>query len=310
MIQSMTAYGIGQSESDQGSLTIELRGVNSRFLDIHLRVPEELRFLETNIRELISSKLTRGKVDVRMNYARSNADQQININDEYLQTLAKQLHRVRTFILDTPTPGLYEIIEKQGSSQVSLDTKKWFEMCTQAGNQAIEQLAEARKREGSRLATAMLECSTQMAAILEETEKSLPEINQLYQEKIVERLRETLNAVSPEGYAQISGSELSARIAQEASLFALRGDVAEEITRLRSHLEELNYLLGDKSSADGTTARKSKGSTGKRLDFLCQEMNREANTLGSKASGLNITTAAIDLKLLIEQLREQAQNIE
>jgi len=125
---------------------------------------------------------------------------------------------------------------------------------------------------------------------------------------VAQRLREALEAASPEGFAQIGGAELSARIAQEAGLFGLRVDVAEEIARLRSHLAELQHILGDAGAAGRQPP--PKGSRGKRLDFLFQEMNREANTLGSKSAALSVTQAAIDLKLLIEQMREQAQNIE
>lgn len=127
-----------------------------------------------------------------------------------------------------------------------------------------------------------------------------------HQEKLANKLREALMAASPDGFNNIGGPELSARIAQETSLFSLRIDVAEEIARLRSHCAELTHILAD----DGTRSKNKAHGSGKRLDFLFQEMNREANTLGSKASAISVTRAAIELKLLIEQMREQAQNIE
>lgn len=131
----------------------------------------------------------------------------------------------------------------------------------------------------------------------------MPQLLAEHREKLATKLRESLEAAFPGGFAHISGAELTERVAQEAGLFALRIDVAEELSRLRSHLEELRHLLGEGGG-------KGKGSAGKRLDFLFQEMNREANTLGSKAGSLEVTRAAMDLKLLIEQMREQAQNIE
>jgi uncharacterized protein (TIGR00255 family) len=182
-------------------------------------------------------------------------------------------------------------------------------MCLEATDVALAELQAAREREGQRLAGIMLESASEVAAIVDQVERNLPAILAEHQEKLGNKLRDALQAASPEGYAQISGPELSARIAQEASLFSLRIDVAEELARLRSHIAELQHLLQSKEAAVQAGSRKS-GSAGKRLDFLFQEMNREANTLGSKASALSVTRAAIDLKLLIEQMREQAQNIE
>ena len=153
----------------------------------------------------------------------------------------------------------------------------------------------------------MLTCAAECSTIVDHVEAELPAILAEHQEKIATRLRDALQAAGADGLAQISGQELSARIAQEASLFGLRVDVAEELSRLRSHIAELQHILQTgQTSGKGRTS----GSAGKRLDFLFQEMNREANTLGSKAGALSMTRAAIDLKLLIEQMREQAQNIE
>lgn len=149
----------------------------------------------------------------------------------------------------------------------------------------------------------MRECADGVGRIVELVEGHLPQLLAEHREKLATKLRESLEAAFPGGFAHISGAELTERVAQEAGLFALRIDVAEELSRLRSHLEELRHLLGEGGG-------KGKGSAGKRLDFLFQEMNREANTLGSKAGSLEVTRAAMDLKLLIEQMREQAQNIE
>lgn len=315
MILSMTAFGSARAESEHGSLSIELRTVNSRFLDVNLRLPDDLRMLEGLVREQLNQVISRGKVDTRISYTRSSHAAPTTIDDEQLARVAEQLQSVRRLIPDVPAPRLADLVN-DNSGGAAFDPEAWSGMCKQACAQALEQLQAARQREGQRLAAAMLDSSQAMSTIVNAVEADLPALLASHQEKINTRLHDALMAASPEGFAQISGTELSARIAQEASLFALRIDVAEELTRLRSHITELNYLLNEGDTSVGTepaTAKASKarkGSTGKRLDFLFQEMNREANTLGSKAGNLDVTRAAIDLKLLIEQMREQAQNIE
>lgn len=315
MICSMTAFGSARAESEHGSLSIEFRTVNSRFLDVNLRLPDDLRMLEGLIRQQLSQTISRGKVDVRISYTRSNQATPAIIDDTQLALIAEQLQSVRRLIPDVPPPGLADLVN-DNSGSTGFDVEVWSGMCQQACAQALEQLRAARQREGQRLADTMLECSEAMSTIVNTVEADLPALLASHQEKINTRLHDALMAASPEGFAQISGPELSARIAQEASLFSLRIDVAEELARLRSHITELNYLLheSDPNASTAPAAAKApkarKGSTGKRLDFLFQEMNREANTLGSKAGNLDVTRAAIDLKLLIEQMREQAQNLE
>lgn len=310
MIRSMTAFGNARAESVQGSITIELRTVNSRFLDINFRLPEDLRMVEGLIREKLNQTVTRGKVDIRVNYSRAETRANVSLDSQYLATLASQLQAARQVIPDTPAPRLSEMLAGSGGAESdSFDPEIWTAMCQEAISQALTELQAAREREGQRLAAMMQECAVEVSNIVDQVEKELPALLAEHQEKISNKLRDALLAVSPDGFAQISGAELSARIAQEASLFSLRIDVAEELSRLRSHIAELEHLL----STGETSSRKDKknsGSAGKRLDFLFQEMNREANTLGSKASALSVTRAAIDLKLLIEQMREQAQNIE
>lgn len=312
MIHSMTAFGSSRIESDPGSVTVEFRTVNSRYLDINIRVPDELRFAEPLVREHITRYVARGKVDVRLNYAR-NAGKALNeIEPAQLDHLAKQLAIARRAIPDVIAPRLLDLLGAQSERSGSdLDAEAWIPMCHQACIQALDQMQAARQREGRRLADMMLASARKMIQIVDTVEDHIPALTQAYHERITARLRDVLESVSPEGFSQISGQELSARIAHETSLFSLRNDIAEELARLRSHLEELHHLLDDTSGENkAPTPEKHKSSAGKRLDFLCQEMNREANTLGSKAASLETTRAAIDLKLLIEQLREQAQNIE
>jgi len=308
MIRSMTAFGTGRAESPEGTLVIELRSVNSRFLDLNFRLPDDLRALEGLLREKLGASLTRGKIDIRVNYARTRSEAINELDDAYLASVAAQLSTARRHIPDLAPPSLPELLK--GSNADAFDPETWNAMAVEAVARALSELQSNREREGLRLSRIMLDYAGEIGRIVDQVASDLPQLLQEHQQKLSTRLRETLESVSPGGFAQISGQELSARIAQEASLFALRVDVAEELTRLRSHLSELSLLLSTGEIGSSPSAKGKPGSIGKRLDFLFQEMNREANTLGSKSSGLSVTRAAIDLKLLIEQLREQAQNIE
>lgn len=302
MIRSMTAYGASRLEAEQGALTVEIRSVNNRFLDLSLRIPEDLRFAEGLIRELATRHVLRGKIEIKLSYSITEREALRPIDAQAVRELAGQLEWARRLIPDLPAPTLAEL-PREGLARNGLDPDDWMPLCERACTQALEEFQAAREREGTRLAQAMLRMAQEVEAIVAQVDGELPVLVQQHQDRIAQRLREALMAASPEGFAAISGAELSARIAQEASLFGLRVDVAEELTRLRSHLQELRDIL------NGNHASAARGS-GKRLDFLFQEMNREANTLGSKAAALSVTQAAIDLKLLIEQMREQAQNIE
>ncbi len=307
MIRSMTAFGSARAESPAGQVTLEFRSVNSRFLDLNFRIPEDLRMAEGIIREKLGQVVTRGKVDIRVNYTRAKNDAVKTIDPAWLAAVAAQLSAARAFIPDIEAPRLAELLNGSNNTDDTFDPEAWTAMCVEASTQALKDLQANREREGARLAAMMLACSAQAAAIVTQVEQDLPQLLADHQQKLGNKLREALEAANPGGFAHISGQELSARIAQEASLFALRIDVAEELSRLRSHIAELDHLL---NTGEAGSDKKKTGSIGKRLDFLFQEMNREANTLGSKASGLSITRAAIDLKLQIEQMREQAQNIE
>lgn len=306
MIRSMTAFGAARLESEPGSISIEVRGVNNRYLDLNLRLPDDLRFAEPRIREVLGRQIQRGKIEVRVAYTTATDDGPRALDPNVLQAMAAQLQAARAVIPDVAAPALSELLS--GSERTVLDPEVWLPLCEQATTQALAEFTAAREREGRRLADTMLEAAGEIGAIVDRVDADMPDLVEGQQARVAQRLREALEAVSPDGFTQISGPELSARIAQEASLFGLRVDVAEEITRLRSHLAELQHILGAADPSD--TQKPLKGSRGKRLDFLFQEMNREANTLGSKAAALSVTQAAIDLKLLIEQMREQAQNIE
>lgn len=310
MIRSMTAFGSAKAESEAGSINIEMRSVNNRFLDLNLRLPEELRFAENLLRELAAQGVQRGKLELRVNFARSGTEQQRSLDMEAVERTAQMLQAARVAIPDLPAPELHTLLSNQSGNSSDMDSEAWLPLITQAFEAALQDLQATREREGQRLAQAMLDIRQDMSAIVDEVEQHLPSILSEQKNKIATRLHDALLQASPDGFALISGEELSARVAQEAAVFSLRIDVAEEIARLRSHLVELELILkGDTSTTSGKKSTRQ-GSTGKRLDFLFQEMNREANTLGSKAGSMDMTRASIDLKLCIEQLREQTQNIE
>ncbi len=311
-IRSMTAYGTARAEGPQGYVTLEVRSVNSRYLDINFRLPDELRAVETHLREQIARSLSRGKVEVRLSYSRQKTDPLDKLDQTYIKKVAEQLRLARQILPDTGAPSLTDLIKSaSGQDADEIDPEIWTTLAQQALSQALTDMQANREREGARLSAMLLECADQIHEIVESVGHVLPQLLDEHRQKLAGKLRETLENANPNGFTHISGEELTARIAQESSLFSLRIDVAEELTRLQSHLTELRELLATSApETQAREARKNKGSTGKRLDFLFQEMNREANTLGSKAAGISVTRAAIDLKLLIEQMREQAQNIE
>lgn len=308
MTASMTAFGLGKVTLDFGSVSVELKSVNSRYLDIQFRMPDELRLAEQAIRDRLAKALARGKVEVRASFSRNQPALEQRFNQQALTRVAEQLSHIRQFLPETESPRLTEILTLTTEQQQgNIDPQLWATACLQALEPALEQLSEGRLREGGRLAQTMLDTAGQVRAIVDLVEAHMPVLLQQQKDKLATKLRETIQNAFPAGFHHISGPELSERIASESSLFSLRIDVAEELARLKSHLTELEYLL----SADKVKSQnKTTGSTGKRLDFLFQEMNREANTLGSKAGSLDMTRAAMDLKLLIEQMREQAMNIE
>ena len=311
MITSMTAFGSGKSEHSFGSVTVELRSVNSRFLDIQFRLPDELRMAEQPMKERLSTELSRGKIEVRAHFSRVQNSVQTEISEDALLLVAQQLAQVRKILPETASPSFYEMLSSMSAQHSPIDPDLWMGACQEALIAALSELLSGRQREGHRLSLAMLETANQIGQIVEAVELQMPLLIQTQKERLAQKLRDTIAQAFPSGFSHISGPELSERLASESSLFALRIDVAEELTRLKSHLTELGFLLKvapeSPSKQKGNAAR---GSVGKRLDFLFQEMNREANTLGSKAGSLEMSKAAIDLKLLIEQMKEQAMNIE
>ena len=309
MIKSMTGFGNAKAEQLFGAVTVDLKTVNSRYLDVQFRMPDELRLAEHVMRERITSILARGKIEVRASFARAAGEQQTNLTPTLLHRVAEQLALARQSLPETASPTLTELLDWSATPEQSVEPERWVKLCLDALEPALTQLTEGRQREGQRLAEVMLATAREVHEVLLTVQQHMPALLIAHRNRLSTKLKETLQTAFPEGFAHITGAELTERIASESSLFAIRIDVAEELARLSSHLTELEFLLG---KHDNTASKKTNasGSVGKRLDFLFQEMNREANTLGSKAGSMEMTQAAIDLKLLIEQMREQAMNIE
>lgn len=315
MIYSMTAFASQQNEFELGQLTVELKSVNNRFLDLHFRIPDELRAIEGNLRELISNRISRGKVEVRISLNKNKSIEDIRLDTELLQALNTQYAQAKTIIADTQAPSLQDLITLSHQKQTVKNdesSEQWAQLCLSTADMALDSFILNRAREGKRLADTMSAYVAHIHDILQVVRTKLPAIHEEYRERLGRKLRETLESIAPNGFEQIKGEELSARIASESALFSLRIDVAEELDRLDSHQQELATLLTLKNNEylEKAAKTKNKQSLGKRLDFLFQEMNREINTLGSKSTAIEITQAVIELKLLVEQLREQAQNIE
>jgi len=286
MICSMTGYAAATRDLPMVSLAAELKSVNGRFLDLQFRLPEELRSAEPALRELIQARVGRGKVECRVAVTPfSGAAPQIAVNESLLAALADASRKVRAAIPDAQPLRVGEVLHWPG---VLGDDRSAAlrEACVALVQQLLGDFAATRMREGEKLARMLLERIERMKALLASIQPKLPEAIAAYEEKLAARFREALGGANDE------------RVRQEIALFGVKADVAEEMNRLGAHLQEAERVIG------------KGGAVGKRLDFLMQELNREANTLGSKSVSKELSDASLELKLLIEQMREQIQNIE
>lgn len=274
-------------------VSIELRSVNGRFLDLGFRLPDEFRGLEPALRDLLGAAFKRGKIELRLN-ARNEAESHWpSPQTEQLNRLTHLESMVQGWLPKAQSLSVHEVLQwcKGGTPAEKLD-----EVALDAARQCIAGLRGARAREGERLAAVLMERVTRLRELAAQAEPLVPAVVQRQQKRFVERWQEALEAT---GAAQtVSQEALQERALNEAAAYAIRIDVAEELARLRSHLEEIARLL------------KAGGELGKRLDFLIQELLREANTLASKASALELTNISVEMKVAIEQMREQVQNIE
>ena len=288
MAQSMTAFARQELAKDWGALTLELRSVNHRYLDLSLRMPDEFRSLEPKIREKIAAKITRGKVDVSLRFSRNEAGAgEIILDKELVQRVAEASREIDHILYNAGAISSLEILRWPGVIKTpELDTEELSASLYALLDLTLNDMLEARQREGDKLATLINQRCQGMLEVVEGVKKRLPEVMQTWREKLINRMKEASVEVDEN------------RLEQELVILAQKTDVDEEMDRLATHITEVERVLKDKKPI------------GRRLDFLMQELNREANTLGSKSAAISSTNASVELKVLIEQMREQIQNIE
>ncbi|MEY4979363.1 MAG: hypothetical protein RLZZ352_1633 [Pseudomonadota bacterium] len=316
-VYSMTGYATAQTgaataqpggetlRETRPALGIEIRSVNSRFLDLSFKLPEELRASEPAIRELLSARLKRGKVELRAWVEGRNESGLRAPSAAELQKLLSMQDSIRAWLPTAAPLSVADVLQLSTRSHGNnSNTNEPHENLLPLVQTALEGLMEARAREGQRLADSLLTRLQALRQLAQDAQPMIPLLVAQQRQRFLDRWAEALNGASPAGASQESArSTLSSEAAEdralsEATAFALRIDVAEELTRLDAHLSEIERLLGQGQHI------------GKRLDFLIQELHREANTLGSKSSHLDLTRISVDMKVLIEQMREQVQNIE
>lgn len=288
MIRSMTAFARQEVTEPWGQLTVELRSVNHRYLDISMRLPEELRVLETRIREAIAQRLSRGKVDVNIRYQpEQQLTDEITLNGTLLEQLAAATSRVETYFPQTRPVSPLEVMRWPGVMQMpQVEAEVLHNTAMQLVDTALSEMVRGREREGEKLKALLEQRCDRIDTIVSEVKTLVPEIKQNWREKLLAKLQEFKAEID------------AGRLEQELAFMAQKIDVEEEIDRLITHVNEVRRVLQHNKPV------------GRRLDFLMQELNREANTLGSKSSDARTGTASVDLKVLIEQMREQVQNIE
>jgi len=291
-VYSMTGYASAQHDAGPWRLGLEIRSVNGRFLDLSLRLSDELRGFEPLLREQVQARLKRGKVELRAFVESSAAALIPEPSARLLQRLGALQDGIRSWVPDARALGVADILRlataEQGGGQ------DWGPALQTLAPQVLQELLSARAREGARLAAMLLERVAQLRALAQTAEPLVPQLVEQQRLRFLERWREAM-ALAGDAAPPQTAQE---RALSEAAAYALRIDVAEELTRLRAHLDEIERLL------------RQGGEVGKRLDFLIQELHREANTLGSKSATLELTRIAVDMKVLIEQMREQVQNLE
>ena len=290
MIHSMTGYAAASATLGALSLYLELRSVNSRFLDLNFRIGDELRHCEPQLRAAITARLQRGKVDCRLQMQAEAAGQEsaaLRLNAALLERLAEAQADVRRRLPDAAPLAVGEILRWPGVlEETPLDEAAIVAAVEDLTRRALDDFIASRAREGEKLAAVIQDRVDAMRALLQQVAPRIPAAQAAYTEKLRARIREMVDTVEED------------RILQEVAVFAARIDVAEELARLATHLDEVERIL------------RQSGACGKRLDFLMQELNREANTLASKSAVTEVTQAAMELKLCIEQMREQVQNLE
>jgi uncharacterized protein (TIGR00255 family) len=288
MIASMTGFAAATREIAGGQLALELKSVNHRYLEFQCRLADELRALEPVLRDAVAASLTRGKVDCRLTFTPAAVGARMLAPDEKaMAALAEASGRVAAAFAQARPLSVAEVLHWPGvlaNAQLAPDEIR--DDVGRLATAAVRELSQTRVREGEKLAQVLRERLESMSALVARAKPLMPAVMTAFREKLAARLAEAAAAPADE------------RIQQEVVLYAARIDVDEELERLGAHVAEFRRVL-DKG-----------GACGKRLDFLCQELNRESNTLGSKSVSADMTRISVELKVLIEQMREQVQNIE
>lgn len=287
MIHSMTAFARTEAHHAGTTLVWEIRSVNQRYLDLHPRLPEALKSIENDVRELCRQQLNRGKVELTLRLHQPQQEQRIAVNQPLLEQLNQALAVLQNQVQNPAPINLTELLQYPGLlEQEEADYSQLTAPALTALKQALQELRQARAREGEALAGFIQQRLTAMDEQIAIVEQALPQILAAQQQRLRERIAEVVENIDQD------------RLEQELVTLANRMDVAEEIDRLKAHQQEAQRILNEG------------GAVGRRLDFLMQEFNREANTLASKSIDTRTTNAAVELKVLIEQMREQVQNIE
>jgi uncharacterized protein (TIGR00255 family) len=288
MIYSMTGFASAAVDLEAGSLSLELRSVNNRYFDLQLKAPDEFRPLEPALRESVAAQVARGKIECRISFApRTTAKKEAALNGALVNQLARWNREVQAVLPDARTLSVAEVLNWAGVLQGESAANDGLPGAAQALlQQVLGEFSAARAREGEKLKVFLLSRVDQIEALCASTAPRIPAAVRAYEEKLATRLTAVLQGTDTE------------RLHQEIALFASKIDVDEELSRLAAHLAEMRRIL------------EKGGAVGKKLDFMMQELNREANTLGSKSVDAEVSRASMDMKLMIEQMREQIQNIE
>ena len=288
MIRSMTGFARRERQGPWGTLVCELRTVNHRYLETSLRLPEELKALDNEVRQAIAAALRRGKVDANV-YLKSAAGTQrsLDVDTQLLDQLVARVDQVRGQLKYPAPVSPIELLRWPGVvREAEVDVRPVLSAALELLREALNELNETRLREGQRIREMLMTRCLTMRAQVEAVRLRLPEVSKRMRDRILERINQLGTTIDPD------------RLEQELVLYANKMDVDEELDRLGAHLDEVTSVLSSPEPA------------GRRLDFLMQELNREANTLSSKSQDAETTRAAVDMKVMIEQMREQVQNVE
>ncbi len=303
----MTGYAVATGDGPYGRLSVELRSVNSRFLDLSFRIVDDVRLAEPALRDALTAALQRGKVECRVSLQRAPAatgggtepidgSARAPIDHALLARLLAARDELKRHLPQAHDLTVADLMRYPGLvMDTPVDGERLVGDALAVGRRALAELITSRSREGARLVSIIRERTAAIGQLVDRLRTETPALLAAYEAKLVERLQSALAAT---GVASPPVDETMSRVRQEVTLYGLRTDVAEELARLSTHLDELNRIL------------EGRGPVGKRIDFLLQELNREANTLGSKAATIDLSSTAVQFKLLIEQIREQVQNLE